>query len=165
MILFYICTGSTGAPVESQRHLWLTKAYNPRSVALPPSPPTAACFTNMDIKDVSINEKTKEIGQEMNEFMYSIDSCNQDSITPCFNSNPSPTLPFEEGLHDTGIKDAPLHKMTTMNGLKLTAFLIDADLTSYDDTTFLSAAHFNNGWSPFPLIVAYPKTLALKMFP
>ena len=71
---------------------------NPLSVALPPSLPTAACFTNTGIKDVSINELNTGIGQEMTELMSSIDSFNQDRITPCFDSNPSPTLPFEEGV-------------------------------------------------------------------
>ena len=83
-------------------------ADNPLSVALPPSPPTTACFTKTGIKDVSTNEENTEIGQEMNEFMSSIDSFDQDRFTPCFNSNPSPTLPFEEGIHDNGIKEAPL---------------------------------------------------------
>ena len=98
LILFYICTGSTGAPVESQQHLWLTMADNPLSITLPHSPPTAACFTNTGIKDASINEKNTEIGQEMTEFMSSIDSFDQDRITPRFDSNLSPTLPFEEGF-------------------------------------------------------------------
>ena len=84
--------------MESQRYLRLTMADNPLSVAFPPFPPTAACFTNTGIKDVSINEENTEIGQEMNEFMSSIDSFDQDRFTPCFNSNPSPTLPFEEGV-------------------------------------------------------------------
>ena len=53
--------------------------------------------------------------------MSDVDSFDQDNITPCFDCNPSPTLLFAEGLHDTGIKDAPLLKLTTMNGLKLTA--------------------------------------------
>ena len=57
----------------------------------------------------------------MTEFMSDVDSFDQDNITPCFDCNPSPTLLFAEGLHDTGIKDAPLLKLTTMNGLKLTA--------------------------------------------
>ena len=137
LILFYICTGSTGAPVESQQHLQLTMADNPLSVALPPSLPTAAFFTNTGIKDASINEKNTEIGQEMNDFISSIDSFDQDRITPCFDSNPSPTLPFEEGLHESGIKDAPIPKMTTKNGPKLTAFLMGDDPTSQDDTTLL----------------------------
>ena len=88
---------------------------NPLSVALPPSPPTAACFTNTCFQDVSINEKNAEIGQEMTEFMSSIQSFDQDRITPCFDSNLSPTLPFEEGRHESGIKDAPLPKMTMKN--------------------------------------------------
>ena len=140
-------------------------ADNPLSVALPPSPPTAACFTNTGIKDASINEKNTEIGQEMTEFMSSIDSFDQDRITPCFDSNPSPTLPFEEGIHETGIKDAPLPKMTTKNGPKLTAFLMVEDPTSQDDTTLLSAAHFNNGWSPIPLIAACPKDIGIEDVP
>ena len=79
----------------------------------------------------------------MTEFMSSIDFFDQDRITPCFGSNPSPILPFEEGLHETGIKDAPLTKITTKNGPKLTAFLMEDDLTSQDDTTLLSDAHFD----------------------
>ena len=106
-----------GAPVELQRHLRFTMADNPLSIALPPSPPTAACSTNTDFKDVPMNEMSAEIGQEMMEFMSSNDSFNQDSITPCFNSTPSPTLLLAEGQHDTGIKDAPLPKTTTKNGL------------------------------------------------
>ena len=137
-------------------------AANPLSVALPPSPPTAACFTNTGIKDVSINEKNAEIGQEMTEFMSSIDSFDQDSITPCFDSTPSPTLLLTEGLHDTGIKDASIPKTTTKNGLKLTAFLIDADLISQDDTTLLSAAHIHNGRSLIPLIAACPKDISIE---
>ena len=104
-----------GMPVESQRQLWLTMVDKPLSVALSPSPPTAACFTNTGIKNVPINEKKTEVGQEMTEFMYSIDSFDQDSITPCFDSNLSPTLPFEEGPHESGIKDAPIPKMATKN--------------------------------------------------
>jgi hypothetical protein len=118
---------------------------NPLSVALPPSPPTAACFTNTCFKDVPINEKSTEIGQEMTEFMSDVDSFDQDSITPCFDSNPSPTLPLTEDLHDTGIKDASSPKTTTKNGPKLTAFLREDDPTSQDDTTLLSAAHFDKG--------------------
>jgi hypothetical protein len=137
----------------------------PLFLALPPSPPTVACFTNTGIKDVSINEKNTEIGQEMTEFMSSIDSFHQDRITPCFDSNPSPTLEFEEGLHDTGIKDAPLPKMTTTNGPKLTAFLMFDDPTSQDDTTLLSAAHFEKGWSPIPLIASCPKDIDIKNVP
>ena len=129
---------------------------NPLSVALPPSPPTAACFTNTCFQNVSINEKNAEIGQEMTEFMSSIDSFDQDNITPCFNSNPSPTLPFEEGQHESGIKDAPLPKMTMKNGLKSKAFLREDDHTSQDDTTLLSDAHFNKGRSPIPLIAVFP---------
>ena len=79
---------------------------NPLSVALPPSPPTAACFTNTGIKDVPINEKSTEIGQEMTEFMSDVDSSDQDNITPHFDPNPSSTLPFAKDLHDTCIKDA-----------------------------------------------------------
>ena len=137
-------------------------ADNPLSVALPPSPPTAACFTNTDIKDVSINEENTEIGQEMTEFMSSIYSFDQDRFTPCFDSNPSPTLSFEEGLHDNGINEAPLPKRTTKNGPKLTAFLMVDDPTSQDDTTLLSAAHFDNGWSPIPLIAACPKDIGVE---
>ena len=81
-------------------------ADNPFSVALPPSPPTAACFTITGIKDASIYEKNTEIGQEMTEFLSIIDSFDQERITPCFDSNLSPTLLFEEGIHDTGIKEA-----------------------------------------------------------
>jgi hypothetical protein len=107
-ILFYICTRSMGAPVESQQHLRLTMADSPHSVALPPSPPTAVCFTNTCFKDVPINKKSTEIGQEMTEFMSDADSFDQDSLTLRFDSNPSPTLLFAEDLHDTGIKDASL---------------------------------------------------------
>ena len=161
----FICTRSTGAPVESQRHLRLTMADNPLSVALPPSPPTAACFTNTGIKDASINEKNTEIGQEMTEFMSSIDSFDQDRITPCFDSNPSPTLPFEEGRHESGIKDAPIPKMATKNGPKLTAFLMGDDPTSQDDTTLLSAAHFDYGRSPIPLIAVFPNDSEMEDVP
>ena len=165
LILFYICTGSTGAPVESQRHLWLTIANNPLSVALLPSPPTAAGFTNTGIKDVSINEKNTEIGHELTEFMSSIDSFDQDRFTPCFDFNPSPTLPFEAGLHDTGIKDASSPKTTTKNGLKSTAFLREDYPTSQDDTTLLSDAHFDKGRSPIPLIAACPKNIGIGDVP
>jgi hypothetical protein len=137
---------------------------NPLSVALSPSLPTAAYFTNTWFRDVPINEKNTEIGQEMTEFISSIDSFDQDSITPRFDSNPSLTLPFAKDLHDTGIKDASSPKTTTKNGPKVTAFLREDDPTSQDDTTLLSAAHFDNGQSPIPLIAAFPKTLALKMF-
>jgi hypothetical protein len=154
-----------GAPVESQQHLWLTMANNPLSVAFPPSLPTAACFTNTGIKDVSIYEENTEIGQEMNEFMSSIDSFDQDRFTPCFDSNSSPTLPFEEGIHDTGIKEAPSTKRTTKNGPKLTAFLMVDDLTRQDDTTLLSAAHFDNGRSPIPLIAACTKDIGIEDVP
>ena len=119
----------------------------------------------MDIKDVSINEKTKEIGQEMTELLSSIDFFDQDSITPCYNSTPSPTLFLTEGLHDTGIKDAPLLKMTTKNGPKVTAFLMVEDPTSQDDTTLLSAAHFDNGRSPIPLITACTKDIGIEDVP
>ena len=140
-------------------------ADNPLSVAHLPSPPTAACFTNTGIKDVPMNEKNTEIGQEMTEFMLSIDSFDQDRFTPCFDSNPSPTLPLEEGLHDTGIKETPLPKTTTKNGPKLTAFLMVEDPTSQDDTTLLSAAHFNNGQSPIPLILACTKDICIEDVP
>ena len=63
-ILFFISTGSTGAPVKSQRHLLFTMADNPLSIALPPSPPTAACSTDTCFKDVPNNKKTTEIGQK-----------------------------------------------------------------------------------------------------
>ena len=156
LIEFYICTGSTGTPVESQQHLRLTMADDPLSVALLPYPPTVACSINTCFKDVPINEKNTEIGQEMADFMSDVDSFDQDSITPFFDSNPSPTLLFTEDLHDTGIKDAPLPKMTLKNGPKLTAFLMDDDPTSQDDTTLLSAAHFDYGRSPIPLIAVFP---------
>ena len=42
----------------------------------------------------------------MTEFMSDVDSFDQDSITPRFDSNSSPTLPFAKDLHDTGSKDA-----------------------------------------------------------
>ena len=58
-ILFYICTGSMGAPVESQQHIWLTMADNPLSVALPLFPPPAACFTNTGFKDVTIKKNNR----------------------------------------------------------------------------------------------------------
>jgi hypothetical protein len=130
---------------------------NPLSVALPPSPPTAASFTNTGIKDVSITEKNTKIGQEMNEFMSDVDSFDQDSITPHFDSHPSPTLPFAKDLHDTGIKDTSSPRTTTKNGPKVTAFLREDDPTSQDDTTLLSDAHFDKGRSPIPLIAAFPK--------
>ena len=161
LILLYICTRSTGAPVESQQHILFTMMDNPLSFTLPPSPPMAACFTNTGIKDVSINEENTEIGQEMAEFMLDADSFDQDNITPCFDSNPSPTLPFAEVLHDTGINDASLPKTTTQNGPKLTAFLREDDHTSQDDTTLLTAAHFENVWSPIPLIAAFPKDIGI----
>ena len=101
----------------------------------------------------------------MTELLSSIDFFDQDSITPCYNSTPSPTLFLTEGLHDTGIKDAPLLKMTTKNGLKLTAFLIDADLISQDDTTLLSAAHFDYDRSTIPLIAACPKDIGIEGVP
>ena len=140
-------------------------ADNPLSVALPPSPPCAACFTSTGINDVSINEKTSKIGQEVTEFMSSIDSFDQDSITPCFDSSASPTLPSEEGLHDTCTKDAPLLKMTTKNGSKLTASLMVAVSTSQDNTTLLSAAHFGYGQSPIPLFAACPKDIDIDNVP
>ena len=140
-------------------------ADNPLSVALPPSPTTAACFTSTGIKDVSINEKHTEIGHDMTKLMSSIDSVDQDSITPCFDSNPSPTLPPEEGLHDTCTKDAQLPKMTTKNGSKLNASLMDADSTSQDNTTLLSAAHFDYGQSPIPLFAACPKDIDIEDVP
>ena len=98
----------------------------------------------------------------MIDFMPDMDSFDQDRITPCFDSNPSPTLPFEEGQHESGIKDAPLPKMTTKNGPKLTAFLMVDDPTSQDDTTLLSAAHFDFGRSPIPLIAAIPKDIGIE---
>ena len=39
------------------------------------------------------------------------------------------------------------------------------DPTSQDDTTLLSAAHFENGWSPIPLIAAYPKDIGIEDVP
>jgi hypothetical protein len=135
---------------------------NPLSVALPPSPPTAASFTNTGIKDVSINEKNTKIGQEMTEFMSDVDSFDQDSIIPRFDSHPSPTLPFAKDLHDTGIKDASSPKTTTKNGPKLTAFLREDDPTSQDDTTLLSDAHFDKGRSPIPPIAAFPKDIGIE---
>ena len=140
-------------------------ADNPFSVALPPSPPTAACFTITGIKDASIYEKNTEIGQEMTEFLSIIDSFDQERITPCFDSNLSPTLLFEEGIHDTGIKDAPLPKMTTKKGPKLTASLMVDDPTSQDDTTLLSAVHFDYGWSPIPLIAACTNEIDIEDIP
>ena len=134
---------------------------NPLSFALPPSPPTAACSSNTCFKDVPINAKTAEIGQEMANFMPGADSFDQDIITPCFDSNPSPTLPLAKDLHDSGIKDASLPKTTTMNRTKLTAFLREDDHTSPDDTTLLSAAHFDNGRSPIPLIAVLPKDIGI----
>jgi hypothetical protein len=101
----------------------------------------------------------------MTEFMSIIDSFDQDSITPCFDSTPSPTLLLAEDLHDTGIKDASTPKTTRENRLKLIAFLIDADLISQDDTTLLSAAHFENVWSPIPLIAVCPKDIGIEDVP
>ena len=98
----------------------------------------------------------------MTEFMSDVDSFDQDSITPRFDSNPSPTLPFAKDLHDSGIKDASLPKTTTKNGPKLTAFLREDDHTSQDDTTLLSDAHFDNGRSPIPLIAAFPKDIGIE---
>ena len=51
----------------------------------------------------------------MTEFMTNADSFDQDNITPHFDTNPSPTLPFAEDLCDTGIKDASSPKTTTKN--------------------------------------------------
>ena len=48
---------------------------------------------------------------------------------------------------------------------KLTAFLIDADLTSQDDTTLLSAAHFDYCRSPIPLIAACPEDIGIEDVP
>ena len=138
---------------------------NPLSVTLPPSLPSAACFTNTCFKDVPINKKSTEIGQEMTEFMSDVDSFDQDSITPCFDSNLSPTLPFAKDLHDTGIKDASSPKTTTKNGLKSTAFLREDYPTSQDDTTLLSDAHFDKGRSPIPLIAACPKNIGIGDVP
>ena len=140
-------------------------ADDPLSTTLPPSPPTAACSTNTGIKDVSMNEMTTEIRQKMTDFLSDFDSIDQDSNTSCFDSNPSLTLLFAEGLHDTGIKDAPLPEMTTKNGLKLTAFSMDDDPTSQDDITLLSVAHFNNVWSPIPLIAACTKDIGIEDVP
>ena len=97
--------------------------------------------------------------------MSSIDSSDQDRFTPCFDSNPSSTLPFEEGLHDTGIKDAPSPKRTTKNGPKVTAFLMVDNPTSQDDTTVLSAAHFDDGRAPIPLIAACPEDIDIEDVP
>ena len=44
----------------------------------------------------------------------------------------------------------------------MTAFLREDDPTSQDDTTLLSAAHFDNGRSPTPLIAAYPKDIGIE---
>ena len=63
-ISFFICTGCTGVPVESQWHLLFTMADDPLSISHPPSLPTGACSTNTGIKDVPMNEKTTEIGQK-----------------------------------------------------------------------------------------------------
>jgi hypothetical protein len=165
LILFYICTGSTRAPVESQQNLLSTMTDSPLSVALPPSPPTAACFTNTCFKEVPIDKKSTEIGQELTEFMSSIDSSDQDSITPHFDSNPSPTLPFAKDLHDTGIKDASSPKTTTKKGPKVTAFLREDVPISQDDTILLSAAHFDNGRAPIPLIAACPEDIDIEYVP
>ena len=154
-----------GVPVESQQHHLFTMKDDPLSVTLPPSLSTAVCSINTCIKDVSINEKNTEVRLGMTEFMSSIDSFDQDRFTPCFDSNPSPTLPFEEGLHESGIKDAPLPKMTMKNGPKLTAFLMVDNPTSQDDTTLLSAAHFDDGWSPIPLIAACTKDNGIEDVP
>ena len=62
LIVFYICTGSTGTPVETQQHLLFIMVDYPLSVARPPSLPTAACFTNTGIKDVPMNEMTTKNG-------------------------------------------------------------------------------------------------------
>ena len=112
-----------------------------------------------------MNEMTTEIGQEMTDFLPDGDSIDQDNITPCFDSNPSPTLLFAEGLHDTSIKDAPIPNMTTKNGPKLTAFLREDDPTSQDDTTLLSTSLFNNVWSPISLIAVCPKDIGIEDVP
>ena len=132
--LFYISYGSSGGEAEeSWQHLLFTMAGDPLSVALPPSLSTVACSTKAGIKDVPMNEKATEIGQEMNDFMPDVDSIEQDNNTSCFNSNPSLTLLLAEGLHDTGIKDAPIPQITTKNVLKLPASLMDDDPTSQDE--------------------------------
>ena len=42
---------------------------------------------------------------------------------------------------------------------------IHFDPTSQDDTTLLSAAHFDNGWSPIPLITACTKDIGIEDVP
>ena len=98
----------------------------------------------------------------MTEFMSDVDSFDQDSITPRFDSNPSPTLPFAKDLHDTGNKDASSPKTITKNGPKLTAFLREDDHTSQDDTILFSDAHFDKGRSPIPLIAACIKDIGIE---
>ena len=101
----------------------------------------------------------------MTGFMSAGDSFDQDNITPCLDSSPSPTLLLEECPHDTCFKYASIPKMTTKNGLKLTAFLIDDDPTSQDDATLLPAAHVYNCQTPMPLIAACPKDIGIKDVP
>ena len=121
--------------------------------------------TNTGFKDVPMNEKTTEIGQDRTDFMSDVDSFDQDNITPCLDSTPSPTLLYAEGLETNGIKDAPITKMTTKNGLKLTTFMIDDDPTSHEDIILLSASHFDNGWSPILLIAACTEDIDIEDVP
>ena len=79
-----------------------------------------------------MTEKTTKIGQKMNDFKSDVDFFDQDKNTSCFDSTSSCTLLLAEGLHDTGIKDAPIPKMTTKNAMKWTA-LMNNDPTSQDE--------------------------------
>ena len=88
-------------------------ADDPLSNSLPSSPLTAVCSPNNGFKDVPMYKKATEMGQEMTDFMSDNDSFNQDNITPPFISSSSYTLLYAEGLHNTGIKDAPTPKMAT----------------------------------------------------
>ena len=88
-------------------------AGDPRSVALPSSPPSAVCPIKTGVKDGSITEKTSKIGQEMTEFMPVVDSFDQDDNTSGFDSTSPNTLQLAEGVHDTGIMEAFLPKTAT----------------------------------------------------
>ena len=151
------------APNDSNKITRFSDAHF-NSAPMPPLP-NAAFGINNNIMNASMDRNASKNGQKMTDFLSDFDSIDQDSNTSCFDSNPSLTLLFAEGLHDTGIKDAPLPKMTTKNGLKLTAFSMDDDPTSQDDITLLYFAHFNNVWSPIPLITACTKDIGIEDVP
>ena len=151
--------GLWGAPVESQQQRLPTMADDPRSVALPSSPPSAVCSIKTGVKDGSMTEKKSKIGQEMTEFMPDVNSFDQDDNTPGFDSTFPNTLQLAEGVHDTGIMEAFLPKTATKNGQKLTAFLMADDHTRQDDSTLLSGENFNTVCSPIPLVTGCTKII------